>query len=65
MSDGPKKWFFGGRFLIMKDLSWVAPRPRKLGHQAATAISGNDITSSCLYISALALVYGGRWGRWP
>jgi hypothetical protein len=27
----------------------------------ATAICGNDITSSCLYVSALALVYAGRW----
>lgn len=28
----------------------------------STAICGNDITSSCLYVSALALIYGGRWG---
>ncbi len=28
---------------------------------AATAICGNDITSSCLYVSALAIVYAGRW----
>ena len=28
---------------------------------AATAICGNDITSSCLYVSALAIIYGGRW----
>ena len=34
----------------------------KLGQLAATAICGNDITSSCLYVSALALIYGGRWG---
>ncbi len=27
----------------------------------ATAICGNDITSSCLYVSALAIVYGGKW----
>jgi len=27
----------------------------------ATAICGNDITSSCLYVSALAIVYAGRW----
>ena len=38
-------------------------RPRaKLGQLASTAICGNDITSSCLYVSALALIYGGRWG---
>ena len=34
----------------------------KLGQLAATAICGNDITSSCLYVSALAIVYAGRWG---
>ena len=27
----------------------------------ATAICGNDITSSCLYVSALAVIYSGRW----
>ena len=27
----------------------------------ATAICGNDITSSCLYVSALAIIYSGRW----
>jgi len=30
-----------------------------LGQLAATAISGNDITSSCLYVSALAILYAG------
>ncbi len=30
-----------------------------LGELAATAISGNDITSSCLYVSALAILYAG------
>ncbi len=30
-----------------------------IGQLAATAISGNDITSSCLYVSALAIVYAG------
>jgi amino acid transporter len=32
-----------------------------LGQLAATAICGNDITSSCLYVSALAILYAGRW----
>ncbi len=32
-----------------------------LGQLASTAICGNDITSSCLYVSALAVVYAGRW----
>ena len=27
----------------------------------ATAICGNDITSSCLYVSALAIVHAGKW----
>lgn len=35
---------------------------KKLGQWASTAICGNDITSSCLYVSALAIVWGGRWG---
>lgn len=32
-----------------------------LGQLAATAICGNDITSSCLYVSALAILAAGRW----
>jgi hypothetical protein len=32
-----------------------------IGQLAATAICGNDITSSCLYVSALAILYAGRW----
>ncbi len=39
-----------------------AHRQRKLGQLASTAICGNDITSSCLYVSAFALIHGGRWG---
>lgn len=35
---------------------------KKLGQLAATAICGNDITSSCLYVSALAIFYAGKWG---
>ena len=34
----------------------------KLGQLSATAICGNDITSSCLYVSALAIIYAGKWG---
>lgn len=33
----------------------------KLGEWASTAICGNDITSSCLYVSALAIFWGGKW----
>ena len=32
----------------------------RLGELAATAICGNDITSSCLYVSALAIVAAGK-----
>jgi amino acid transporter len=32
-----------------------------LGQLSATAICGNDITSSCLYVSALAILAAGRW----
>ncbi len=35
---------------------------KKLGQLASTAICGNDITSSCLYVCALAITVGGRWG---
>ncbi|HPF91476.1 MAG TPA: amino acid permease, partial [Flavobacteriales bacterium] len=35
--------------------------PRKLGQLPATAICGNDITSSCLYVSALTIGYAGPW----
>ncbi|MCB9848237.1 MAG: APC family permease [Phycisphaeraceae bacterium] len=34
--------------------------PKKLGQWAATAICGNDITSSCLYVSALSIIYAGK-----
>lgn len=37
------------------------PKHRKLGQLAATAICGNDITSSCLYVSALAIIAAGKW----
>lgn len=35
---------------------------RKLGAWPATAICGNDITSSCLYVSALTIGQAGAWG---
>lgn len=45
--------------------SAATPHPPKehdgqLGELASTAICGNDITSSCLYVSALAIVYAGK-----
>jgi amino acid transporter len=45
----------------------VALRPmhsapiHRLGEWAATAICGNDITSSCLYVAALSAVYAGKY----
>lgn len=34
---------------------------KKLKELPATAICGNDITSSCLYVSALTIVYAGQY----
>lgn len=34
---------------------------KKLNQLHATAICGNDITSSCLYVSALTIVYAGQY----
>lgn len=34
---------------------------KKLGQLSATAICGNDITSSCLYVSALTIAYAGQY----
>jgi amino acid transporter len=34
---------------------------KKLNELAATAICGNDISSSCLYVSALAIFYAGQY----
>lgn len=33
----------------------------KLGQFAATAIAGNDILSSCLYVSGIAILFAGVW----
>lgn len=40
-------------------ISCMADHP-KLGQWASTAISGNDITSSCLYVSGLCAATAGR-----
>ncbi len=42
-------------------LGITAHKKGGMGQLAATAICGNDITSSCLYVSALAIIYAGRW----
>ncbi|MEP7127663.1 MAG: APC family permease [Chitinophagales bacterium] len=36
-------------------------KQKKLSELEATAICGNDISSSCLYVSALSIVYAGQW----
>ncbi|MCB0409380.1 MAG: APC family permease [Flavobacteriales bacterium] len=41
----------------MKNLKQV----KKLNELASTAICGNDISSSCLYVSALAIIYAGQY----
>jgi amino acid transporter len=41
--------------------SAIEHRHGGLGQLASTAICGNDITSSCLYVSALAIGYAGPW----
>jgi amino acid transporter len=45
----------------MSEQGVTAHKTGGLGQLAATAICGNDITSSCLYVSAIAIVYAGRW----
>lgn len=44
-------------FLIMTSV----PHPKKLSELQATAICGNDISSSCLYVSALTILYAGQY----
>src|SRR5687768_13583148 len=45
-----------------KDLTHaIAPPHTKLSELPATAICGNDITSSCLYVSSLAIIYSGQY----
>lgn len=39
----------------------MIPKEKRLNELAATAISGNDISSSCLYVSALAIIYAGQY----
>ncbi|MBK7940017.1 MAG: APC family permease [Lewinellaceae bacterium] len=37
------------------------PHSKKLNELQATAICGNDISSSCLYVSALTILYAGQF----
>lgn len=41
--------------------SVAEPKRGGLRELPATAICGNDITSSCLYVSALAILQAGKW----
>jgi len=41
--------------------SYFYAMSKKLNQLEATAICGNDISSSCLYVSALAIVYAGQY----
>ncbi|HEX5001840.1 MAG TPA: APC family permease [Bacteroidia bacterium] len=38
----------------------MKPAPKKLSEFPATAICGNDISSSCLYVSAITILYAGQ-----
>lgn len=39
----------------------INPHSKKLNQLSATAFCGNDITSSCLYVSALCIAYAGQY----
>lgn len=39
----------------------ASTHPKKLTELQATAICGNDISSSCLYVSALTILYAGQF----
>lgn len=59
-----KDWEFAGwgSSKNIEDLKIVPKEPslhHKLGQWKASAICGNDITSSCLYVSALSIMYAG------
>ncbi len=45
--------------LTVEPASETQKAPAQLGVWRATAVCGNDITSSCLYVSALAALYAG------
>lgn len=45
----------------MKTLAVEKPIHKKLNELQSTAICGNDISSSCLYVSALTIMYAGQY----
>lgn len=71
MAKTQKTWDFPGwgtaeRIDDIADSSILAPhkeppRLHRLGQWKSTAICGNDITSSCLYVVALCAVYAGQY----
>lgn len=52
-----------GRLLTFKTLTnkLMSTSIKKLKEIPATAICGNDISSSCLYVSSLAIIYAGQY----
>ena len=47
-------------FIMVKTV--VQSEKKRLGLLSTTAISGNDLTSSCLYASSVAILYAGAYG---
>jgi len=66
-NQGPEPWEFAGWGQVesIHDLPDVPTEPERpkhlLGQWSSTAICGNDITSSCLYVSALCAAQAGQW----
>ncbi len=63
---GAADWEFAGwgsarKILDLETLPTKGGTRPKLGVLASTAICGNDITSSCLYVSALCAAQAGRY----
>ena len=66
-----RHWEYAGKGSIVKDDTplpdttftqhWIASQEERLGQFTATAISGNDITSSCLYVAGAAAVSAGKF----
>ncbi len=56
-APSPRSWRRSPAHPEIKALAQSA----KLGELPATAICGNDISSSCLYVSALAIAYSGKY----
>lgn len=62
--QAPETWDFAGwgsatRIVVAPSQPTEAPPRPLLGQWASTAICGNDITSSCLYVSALCAAQAG------